>query len=289
MIDSHVHLDLPNEEYITTKSFLVKNLLENMQKYNVSNSVVFLNAGFKKLYCLNFLDKSHKTKLVSDEKTCKLVCAKCGKVLYNGKDCFHDYNIKLLEEVKPYNNLKPLVFLASCPDTINEEVEFFENKYGNEFYGYKIYPRLFSTTMNNIDINSTKPVLIHDTHSDLVYSQSIIDFAKRYKGNVIVAHAGHFKTIMFDAVNKLPNLYMDFSPFCFLFDGCDEEQKKNALKVLLFNVNNDKIFFGTDAPYGDYKEEIEFVKNLNLDKEVFEKITRINAQKVFNIGENNGK
>ena len=55
------------------------------------------------------------------------------------------------------------------------------------------------------------------------------------------------------------------------------------------SVNNDKILFGTDAPYGDYKEEIEFIKNLNLDKEILEKITRTNAQKVFNIGENNGK
>ena len=42
------------------------------------------------------------------------------------------YNIELLKMVEPYKNLKPLVFLACCKDTINDEVNFFEKNYVNK-------------------------------------------------------------------------------------------------------------------------------------------------------------
>lgn len=282
MIDAHLHLDLPDVEYYTTRTSTLEQILENMARYDVESSYVFLNPAFKHLVCPDFLDHEHRTMLDASSTNCHLICSKCGRELYNGGDCYHDYNIQLLNLVKPHKNLKPLVFLASSPFTIQAEVEFFENNYGDQVCGYKIYPVLFCNNMNNLNFNSNKPVLIHDIKGDKEYNQSIIDFAKRYKGNVIVAHLGRFDEGMIDAINSTPNLYTDMSPFCELVERTfGNQDKQQILDFVLSKIDNDKIVFGTDAPSGKYDKEMQFILNAKLDKAVFDKITDLNVKKIF--------
>lgn len=277
MIDLHVHIKLPNEEYYTISKNTVSDVLEYIYRANLDYVYAFLDPSFTRYVCPNFLNKKHKTKLCNGQ----LICAECGKIIYSSKDdIYHKYNIKLLDLLANTKNILPLIFLEANKDTITKEVDFFEKEYSNRFFGYKIYPRLISQNMTGIDFNSKKPVLIHGVNDDKEYLQSIIDFAKRYKGNVIIAHLARLPEWVWQQINSITNLYGDLSPFLETckFDKIDKISER--FNLILKRVNLNKILFGTDFGYSNTTEEIEFIRS-NLDAKVLKKITSTNIKKVF--------
>ncbi len=92
---------------------------------------------------------------------------------------------------------------------------------------------------------------------------------------IIAAHMGGFD--MFDEAEDVlvgTNLYFDTAAICRLI-------KKEQFERIIKNHGSEKILFATDSPWGDAKEYLEIIKNLDITKDDFDNITYKNAQKIL--------
>lgn len=94
---------------------------------------------------------------------------------------------------------------------------------------------------------------------------------------LILAHAGgylyfsEFEKYLFDS-----GVYIDISAV--LGIGCDEQ-----LKRIFESYDSERILFGTDSPWVSQKEYADQLRSLELDKELFDKITYKNAKRLLQI------
>ena len=93
----------------------------------------------------------------------------------------------------------------------------------------------------------------------------------------MMIHMGHGHGVYIDAAIKMarryPNIYLEMS-------GMPMPSK---IKEAYETVGNDRIMFGTDAPFHHPTVEIQKVLTSGLGKDAFQKIFYDNAAKFFNL------
>lgn len=234
--------------------------------------------------------KRHRIVIVDDvEGRLIAYCTSCKKIIYSGSDPFRKYNIQLMEMCAQTNYAKPNLVLSMSNSTINGEIRFYENNFANMFLGYKLHPTINMRNIKSIDlINSSRPILIHcDSHGyDSI--ENAIDFAKIYKGNVILAHSYLLCNPII--ISKMNNLYFDVCPIDVFkkYKGFIEHNKSfklfnNVYDAALLYLSEDKLLFGTDWPYGNIFKNIHEVDNAQINDKAKEKILSLNAQKAYKL------
>lgn len=97
------------------------------------------------------------------------------------------------------------------------------------------------------------------------------------KLNFIAAHMGGFQ--MWDEVEETligRNIYIDTSSSISWMD-------KKQLYRIFDRHDKNKILFGTDFPVGCQKDEIKFIKSLDITKQDLDKILHLNAEKLMGL------
>ncbi len=92
---------------------------------------------------------------------------------------------------------------------------------------------------------------------------------------IIAAHMGGFD--MFDEVEEVlvgTDIYFDTAAICKMI-------KKEQFEKIIKNHGSEKILFATDSPWGDAKEYLEIVRNLDITQEEFDNITYKNGLKII--------
>lgn len=229
-----------------------------------------------------------------DEKNgnLSLKCLKCGQVLYTGKDPLRKYNMALLEQISKYPNLYPMIYLNISNETICDEIQFYESNFS--IVGYKIHPQTNYRSIDDLkDIPTSLPILVHTGLGKFDHPKNAVNFAKRHKGIVVLAHAGRLDVECLKAVNDTPNLYLDVCPTNLLFETKDyalaaplrEKVKcpQDIYKIVLEYVSINKILFGSDYAWGIPNKELSIVESLPISKSDKEKILYKNALQVYKI------
>ena len=231
----------------------------------------------------------HRVK-VMDSKDGELIayCTKCKKIIYEGEDPFHKYNIELIELCKKLKVL-PLLNLSISNSTINREVKFFEENYGDSFIGYKVHPTSCMRSIDDIDhIDSERTILIHTDVHEYDSIENAINFAKRYKGNVVLAHSYLLRDK--SLIDGLDNIYFDICPTDNFIKSKDMiehnkafDESSDVYQAALQYLPEDRLLFGSDWPYGSVSNNKDILDNSNIDKNVKKKVLGMNARRAYHI------
>lgn len=205
------------------------------------------------------------------KNTLSVYCTVCGKEIYRGTDPYHEMNVKLLNKCKDKKEYVPFITLAMSNNTIPYETNFFEQEYGMRFCGYKLHPALnMRSPLDLHTFDSKRPVIIHSGSPEYTAPYASIEFAKRYEGNVDVAHMACFNNRILSM--KTPkNIYFDTSPLKVLLKEClngegnkylnaSEMAESDLKKVITSYLQRENVMFGTDVPWSNRDEEIEEIK-----------------------------
>jgi len=147
--------------------------------------------------------------------------------------------------------------------------------------GFKLHPYAQEFECDEIDFIYEKaveldmPIIIHSAHKEGKYVDQLKHVLPSYTEiPIILAHAGI--TEQSDAIrmaNEQDNIYMDLSI-----------NKKHRVKVLSPMVDENKMMFGSDSPYGGVKKTLERMDIDWKSKEVVRKIFYKNAEEVLGLG-----
>lgn len=216
-------------------------------------------------------------------------CTKCNKIIYEGIDPFREYNIRLIELCQKSNIALPNLVLSLSNSTINSEVRFYEENFKKMFLGYKIHQTCNMRSINDIkSVESNRTILVHCDSHDYDSVENAINFARRYAGNIVLAHSYLLSNI--EMINNVDNLF---------FDVCPTDNFKSNIELIKHNINYDfydnvydaairyldenKILFGTDWPYGNVDENYNEINNSKMDDITKEKILCLNARRAYHI------
>lgn len=296
LFDAHTHINAGNAEDYTKPegNFTIDSLIASMDKYGVDKAVTMINPYIKEYKCS---ECGTQRVLVKDYTKGKqlIVCSIDKTVLYCGPDPTRKYNIKLMEETAKYKNrIYPFLYLGLANSTINEEVEFFENNYKGQYYGYKLHPRRARCPLNKIkEINSNLPLIVHSGESEFDEPNTILDFAEHYKGKVLIAHACRLDERALYRVAESKNVLVDISPSQLMFEGRETdlfpplnkkiESPTDIYREVINIVGTKKVLFGSDVPFGDQAREILNFRKTLLDENALRRISSINFMNFINI------
>lgn len=312
-IDTHSHLNTSKQGFYFFNGLSIDTLVANYPQD--CKAIICLNPKISEFSCPNDCTKKCRyygtnsnvekctkgciyenihTVSTFDEKNgeISLKCTKCGHIVYKGKDPLRRYNIELLEQVAKYPNLYPMIYLNISNETICDEIQFYESNY--PIVGYKLHPQTNYRSVDElIDFPTTLPILIHTGLSTYDHPKNVINFAKRHKGPIILAHAARLDVECLKAVNELPNLYLDVCPSNLLFKSKDfalaaplrekVSSPQDIYSLVLKYVSVDKILFGSDYAWGIPNEELSVVESLPITEADKEKILYKNALQLYNI------
>jgi len=290
--DIHTHV-VPQNVSALYNGRTINETIELMDMYSIQKSVVMLNPLVESLSCT----KGHYIKTLNTDEIVKIVCTKCDKILYKGTtDPFRALNIQIIEESKCYNGrIYPFVYLSLSPNTIQEEIKYFQNNYAHQYYGYKIHPSISMQQLGSIDGLSTElPIIIHTKNDNYSNPAEAFEFAKKYKGYVILAHLCDLNIDILKSIKSFDNILVDMSPFV---DICERihnntndlyapesfRTMKNAdiFYELVRIVGADKIVFGSDAPWCNLEKEMFFIKTIMGNEKECNKIFVENFRKIL--------
>ena len=192
---------------------------------------------------------------------------------------------------KDVTDSKIISFASLHPD--NEDVcSILENIKEAGFYGIKLHPEfqsfyvdspecikilkkaeeleLYTVFHAGCDIGLPPPV-----HSTPMHFRNALDYVSgKY---IIAAHLGGWR--MWDQVEKYiagTNMYFDTA---FIKDYISPEQ---ALRIIRTH-NSEKILFGSDNPWENPKDTLNFLNSLGLSRKELDNITYKNALKILNV------
>lgn len=290
MIDGHSHFSVTTMNLNENKLRLEK-YKNKLKQYGVSNAVLSINPYIIENYC----NEKHPTKIYDfGEKEIKSICTKCNKLIYCGDDYFRKYNEVLLNSLYD-DTFSFFLMLSISNNTIQNNIDYFLDKYSFKIKGLKLYTSFASNSLNDINIyNYGLPCLIHCSKYNNQIPSNMMQFIKNYDGKVILAHFG---CLDYDAIKELKNyenVYIDVSPATTIY----KENVVNHTKSCLLNISNinnvndlyyrlfenfdiDKIIWGTDYPFSKIEEEISVVRTLKLSKSEYLKITEKNIKKII--------
>ncbi len=296
MIDSHVHITLPEQKVLHHRLFIDEYSNEIM-KIGGGQGIVFLNPFDDKYCCPNsFKDNKLHRSFVQDisETTYSISCERCNTIHYMGEDVFRSANVKLLELANGCN-MRALAFLTASSLSIQHQVDYYEKNHPS-FLGYKIHPTITMYPADGLQFSSKKTVVFHSGNDKYASPKQIVEFARNYSGNVVIAHFARFDISALKEISDMSNVWVDMSPFTFLFGLIQSrpeqlfdthiygEQKDNIRKMFDFVascVGLNKILFASDAPFGNLSDEKQFLDSLDLKEADYKRITEENAEKAF--------
>ena len=130
--------------------------------------------------------------------------------------------------------------------------------------------RLYTVFHAGCDIGLPPPV-----HSMPIHFKNAMEYVSgRY---IIAAHLGGWR--MWDDVEKyLVGTPINFDT-AFIKDYISPSQAKRIIKA----HGSQKILFGSDAPWEDPKDTLDFLHSLDLNKHELDNITYLNAQKILKV------
>lgn len=300
IFDVHTHVNVGgNRNY--TKSmggFDIEALSQTMDQYKIDKAVTMINPYIIEYQC-DDCDK-HKVFVRDSVKGEQVIdCSLCDTRIYQGPDPLRKYNVKLLEEAQNYKEkIYPFVYLGLANSTINDEVEFFEKNYRGQYYGYKLHPKISRRSLDEIvEIRSCMPLLVHSGESQYDDPDTIVRFAKRYRGSVLIAHACRLKESALQAVARTPNLFVDVCPSHLMYEGREKdlfeplniriENATDIYREVIKNAGIDKTVFGTDVPFGNYAKELLNFRKLMLNGQDAAKVSSNNFIKFMKFNEIN--
>lgn len=295
IIDAHVHITLPIQKVLHHRLYIGEYKKE-MEKLG-GIGIIFLNPFDDKYCCPNAFGATdlHKS-VVCKSKLDKyrILCEKCGSVHYEGTDVFRDSNAAILK-VANQVGYKALAFLSAQNPVLQKQVDYYENEFP-DFIGYKIHPTIMMCAADEMNIESKKTIVFHSGNDSYASPKQIINFAKRYEGNVVIAHMARFDMQALKEIAVLENVWVDTSPFTFLYSLiCDKpnqvynvaEWNVLGMEELFFKlmecVGYKKIIFSSDAPFGNLTKELSFINGLNLSKYESACILKNNAIEAFGL------
>jgi len=222
-------------------------------------------------------DKNHPSKLYKDMKEYNIRKAVIFPFNTGPKDGFKDANNTIHRLVKKYD---PLIgFSRIDPNHPAWEKEM-ERAIDLDMKGLKLHPYAQYFECDEIDFIYEKatelnlPILIHSAHKEGKYIDQLKDILPSFTNiPIILAHAGI--TEQSDAIkmaNEQDNIYMDLSI-----------NKKHRVEVLSLMVEDDKMMFGSDTPYGGVKKTLHRMDVEWRSEETIKKVFYKNAKKVLNI------
>ena len=185
-----------------------------------------------------------------------------------------------------------IISFASLHPANDNIDKILENIKDANFYGIKLHPefqgffvdspecikilkkaeelKLYTVFHAGADIGLPPPV-----HSTPKHFKNTLEYVSgKY---IIAAHLGGWR--MWDDVEKYivgTNMYFDTA---FIKDYISPEQ---ALRIIR-NHNSEKILFGSDNPWENPKDTLDFLNSLGLSRNELDNITYINALKILNI------
>ncbi len=328
--DSHVHVMGGSHDVIVGNDYNFETFLAKKPDI-IHKSIVFLNPFRKDLYpafakispypyrskVFNYVQQStpyrglglsntelikykvDKVKVSDGNRGVRFVSFQGLSCFYEGEDPFHDENEGLINKCKSENertgtkNLLPYLYLTLSNTTMQRELDYFEREHTGDFFGIKVHPNLCSRKMSEINFNSKYPLIIHCGVGESDDPKDILEFAKRYKGNVMFAHYARFSPEVLTAIKNSKNMYIDTSPTYLAGQIVNEETNKyfesdltqsvssttELFQRLIEAVGEDKVVFGSDAPWGSQEKAQEFCDDLALDPGVKKKIFESNFEK----------
>lgn len=298
ILDTHVHISLANQKVLHHKLEIKEYIAESSMIEEVKG-ILFLNPFDDKFCCPNSQKDSQVHKSVVrniSNKEYIILCGSCKTIHYKGEDVFRDDNIALLK-LAIQHNMYALAFLTAPNLSIQNQIDFYEDNFPI-FLGYKLHPTITMFPIDKLKIRSKKAVVVHCGNDKFASPKQIIDFAGRYEGNVIISHFARFDKRALKEISLLSNVWIDMSPFTFLFDLlknnpeqlCDTWEyrgENKSVKHLFFDVAEcvgyDKILFASDAPFGKFGKEIAFLEGLDLSTDYMACIKEKNAKVAFKI------
>jgi len=292
LFDAHAHISNQTTNIIFRPDYDIKTFIHEMDYHNITKSLIMVNPMFELMRCPT--DVHHKVTVQDTihKGILRLFCTHCNKVIYEGTDPIRKYNIELLEETNKYpNRFFYMIYLLLSNSTISSEVEFYEKNYPTQFIGYKLHPRLSFRKLDEITaFPSRRPLIIH-TGVDFPPTSTNCNFLKKYRGNIILAHAGRFAPELLNLAATYPNIYIDAAPSSLMYKGritdLIEPYNKKILtpsdiyKYLIETIGEDKVLFGSDVPWGNYNDEISILNSVDLPQSTYDKITYLNLIKAL--------
>ncbi|MDO5556014.1 MAG: amidohydrolase family protein [Clostridia bacterium] len=314
IIDTHSHLNTSTNGFYFFNGLSISNFVSSYP--DDYKAIVCLNPKISEFSCPNdctqhcgyysknfnvekckkgcLYENIHPVSTVdSSSNSLTLQCLKCGTIIYKGEDPLRKYNIALLKQTTNFpNTLYPMIYLNISNNTIANEIQFYEKNY--PIVGYKIHPQTNYRSIDDLDdIPTELPILVHTGIGKYDHPKFAIEFSKRHKGIVILAHACRLDIDSLKAVNDSPNLYLDVCPSHMLFNSKDFaiaapiresiQSPQDIYKTVLKYVSIDKILFGSDYAWGLPKAELAIVQSLPISDKDKEKILYRNAINVYKL------
>lgn len=309
IIDTHMHINLNcNSGYYRNKK--IEEYNKTIENTNIAFFIPSINpkttifscdkdcsneceilSNKKEIVCPVNCNKRnrHRVKIVDGLQGSLIAyCTQCNKIIYEGKDPIRKYNIELIDICKDSNSM-PNLLLTLSNTTINEEILFYEKNYPNLFLGYKIHQTTNMRSINEIiKVDSLRPILIHCDSHEYDSIENAIEFSKRYKGNIILAHS--YLLTNSNLISNCNNIYFDICPT----DNFKQNKENinhnhnydlysNMFKAAINYLPEDKLLFGTDWPYGNVEKNIKEIEKSNIKPKTKQKILSLNAKKAYHI------
>lgn len=300
IIDTHVHITLP-EQKVLHHSLSIENYIKELDSLGGGKGIVFLNPFDDDFCCPQSFtsDALHKSMITTySRENYRIMCELCKTAHFIGEDVFRNKNVRALELAQEYG-MYAMAFLTAPSSLVQKQVDFYEQTYP-DFLGYKIHPTIMMYPVDELYIDSKKTIVFHCGKDTYASPKQILDFAKSYKGNVVIAHFARFDKSALKEVSERDNVWIDISPFTFLYNLIDKkpnqlcdtwgyENKKNQANELFENlieyVGINKVMFASDAPFGNLSKEFEFIQQLCLSKNEIKQIMKENAIVAFGLGD----
>lgn len=293
IIDAHCHIKCDND----FQSNLFK-LKTSMIKNGIKKSILFIDPFVDEFKCPNSSLENFHYCHVTDKldliDNLSIMCDTCSKIIYNGEDPFNVYNRKLFDALDD-SSFYLFLTLSLSNKTINRNINEFHYLYGEKLKGLKLYTGLSDLVLNDlIELKSDLPLIIHTGKAYNQNPENMIEFLKKYKGYVILAHYARFCPHIVDIIKNYDNIYVDTSPSyyiynnyinrdkkCGLFDYANISQPEDLYYKAIDLYGIDKVIFGSDYPFSNLSDEISLLNNLKLSDDEYKKIAYKNLMKVL--------
>ncbi len=311
IINSHVHVNTSGN-FFYYPEYDLQQFLTEMQENRISIAFPSLNPKVDIFRCPN-----EETQHLSSEKTiCKatherakpqhrvavfssdnqlvLQCKTCGKVIAKTSiDPLRVHNKELIMLTKPYRStLKPLLYLLLSKATMQQEIDFWENNYPNSFVGFKLHPWNDQVSVADFRLHASKPFLIHTGIRELESAKNAIAFAKNNPNlKVVLAHAATLDENALHEISLLDNVWIDCCPSTFMYENRfsafafpqDITSPADIYYKVLDYLPSSKVLFGTDSPWGNSRQELAVIQQLQVPKSVKAQILYRNACEVYRL------
>lgn len=293
MIDAHTHIHINSNLEDSKKS--ISEYLQMLKRNNIEQSIVMIDPFIDKFECNE--EKTHfvKTKLDESKHEIYCKCEACKKETYRGADPYIDYNLFLLNSLKEEINVNVFPVLPAVPNIIQNSIDYYNSLYEN-IKGFKAYTGTSSYTLDEIGkLCLDKALLVHSGTYRNQDAANMIDFAKNFKSYLIIAHFAGLNLKAIRKLKEMDNVFIDVSPAKKMYElyiknnrtaGMFNKELIHSVEDMYYllceNFDIDRIVWGSDYPYSNQKEELQFI----LDTSFFtnsekEKILSKNIKRII--------